>query len=259
MVCGAFARRAVAGETGARRNPVNLIHRLTIGGREGDVQVLGHRPSVTYERERPPRPAELHSPIPVAAVTQAGVTRDEPVEGRGRLEVAHADPQVIYPTASTRVAVVDGLGAVAVGVEQERAVVVGPVLRALARPAVVAIPVIDTRAPECIDALTGAGDEPDVQVPRWPSSIVSGQDREVVPLDQLLARVGRLDPDRAQHRAVEALRRCPVRGADRHVVEHGLTVASKARRARPRNSVRSRSCSTRSTSSTSPAGTWQWI
>ena len=57
------------------------------------------------------------------------VLRHELVEGGRALDVRDADPEVVDVPAAAQLAVVGRLGAVAVGVEQERAVVVVPVLR----------------------------------------------------------------------------------------------------------------------------------
>ena len=45
-------------------------------------------------------------------------------------------------------------------------------------------------------------------------------DVEVVPLDQLGVRVARLDPERAEHGAIEAFGRGEIRDGDGDVVEH---------------------------------------
>ena len=55
--------------------------------------------------------------------------------------------------AAADAAVVDGLGAVAVGVEQEAAVVVGPVLRPGAGRTVIRMAGVDSGVPERVDLL----------------------------------------------------------------------------------------------------------
>jgi hypothetical protein len=60
---------------------------------------------------------------------------------------------------------VNRLRAVAVRVEEERAVVLGAVLGAEARSAVVGVAGLDPRLPERVDVGAGGGDEADVEVP----------------------------------------------------------------------------------------------
>ncbi len=128
---------------------------------------------------------------------------------------------MIDHAASAHRPVVDRLGAVAVRVEQKRAVVVLRVLRP--RPGWAVVPIAGRGAgpPEVVDVRTRGRHEPDVEVPRGRLLRVGRRQREVVPLGEGLARVASLDSDRAEHGLVEALRRLTVRGANRHVVEHG--------------------------------------
>ena len=70
-----------------------------------------------------------------------------------------ADPQVIDVAAATRVAMVDGLDAVAVGVEQERSVVIRAIGGSLTRPSGVLAAGVDTGAPERVNVLARRGDE----------------------------------------------------------------------------------------------------
>jgi len=88
---------------------------------------------------------------------------DRRVERRRGLEVLDADPQVVDVAAAASVAAVDGLDAVAVGVAQERPVIVGPVQRPLARAAVVLVSGRNAGAPERVDVLPGRGDKTGVQ------------------------------------------------------------------------------------------------
>jgi hypothetical protein len=104
-----------------------------------------------------------------------------------------------------RLSVVDRLGAVAVRVEQERAVVVGRVLRALARRAVVAVAGGRADPPELVDELARRRQPGDVQAPRDRVVRVRGGEREVVPLGEVVARVRLLAPERAQQGRVEPL------------------------------------------------------
>jgi hypothetical protein len=113
------------------------------------------------------------------------------------------------------------LGAVAVGVEQEAAVVVGAVLRARPGLAVGRVAGLDGRLPALVDALLRGCDERDVQPLRQGVLVVRLGQREVVPLRERPGAIRPVDPEDGQHRVVEALGRVPVADADRDVVEHG--------------------------------------
>jgi len=115
------------------------------------------------------------------------------------------------------------LGAVAVGVEQEGAVVVLAVLRPLAGRAVVAMARGAARLPERVDVRARGCREADVQPARGRVLGVRRGEREVVPLDELVARRGDLDLECAQDGAVERLGRRAVRNADGDVVEQRTT------------------------------------
>jgi hypothetical protein len=142
--------------------------------------------------------------------------RDQLVERLRGGEVADADPEVVDRAAGAQRAVVDGLDARAVRVEQEGAVVVVAVLRPRPGLAVRAAPGGDAGLPERVDLRAGRRHEADVQPP---GRLALGEG-EVVPLRELLVGVRLPDPDRREHRLVEALRGLPVGDADRHVVEH---------------------------------------
>jgi hypothetical protein len=121
-------------------------------------------------------------------------------------------------------AVVHGLDAVAVRVEEERAVIVTRVLRTQACLTVALVAGFDAALPERIDLGARARPEADVQTAR---RCVTVRDREVTPLGELRAAVAELagrsrllESDRAQHGLVEALRRLTVADADRDVVDH---------------------------------------
>ena len=115
---------------------------------------------------------------------------------------------------------VDRLDAVAVGVEQEPAVVRGAVLRARPRRAVVAVPRVGAGLPERIDLRAVAGAEADVEPASHGVLAVCRTDVPVVPLDQLGVRIAGLDAQDAQDGAVEALGGREVRDGDADVVEH---------------------------------------
>ena len=129
---------------------------------------------------------------------------------------------MVDDAAEAQRVVVDGLGAVAVGVEQEPAVVVVAVLRARAGRAVVPVPGQGAGPPEPVDMLAARRDESDVQPVRRRMGAVDRVHAEILPHGAVGVRMGLRDPERIEHRVVEALRRAAVGGANRHVVEHRL-------------------------------------
>ena len=90
--------------------------------------MLGERPLVPDEREAGVRAGELHAVGLVVRQAEPGVRGDRRVEAPGGLRVADADPEVVDAAVGHGVlaVAVDRLDAVAVGVEQEPAVVIGP-------------------------------------------------------------------------------------------------------------------------------------
>jgi hypothetical protein len=77
--------------------------------------------------------------------------RDGLVEALRRRDVGDAHPDVIDDAVRPEGVVVDRLGAVSVGVEQEAAVVVAAVLGANPGPPVVAVAGLRPRSPELVD------------------------------------------------------------------------------------------------------------
>src|SRR5437763_12808860 len=126
-----------------------------------------------------------------------------------------------------RAAVVHGLDAVAVRIEEKRSVVVLAVLGTRARCAVVPIARRGADPPELVDDRPGGCEEGDVQ-PAGDGLLLGGLgQREVAPL-RVGIRVARLlEAHRRQNGVVEPLRGGTVRDADRHVVEHGLDYATR--------------------------------
>jgi len=128
---------------------------------------------------------------------------------------------------------VDGLDAVAVGIEQEGAVVGRAIVAARSGRAVVAVARVDTCLPERVDLRAVTGAEADVQPAGHGVLRVRRPNPPVVPSDHVGARVARLDAQGAQHGAIEALRRREIGVADTDVVEHrgNATVARPSGRA----------------------------
>ena len=229
---------------GLGRGLVERVDRRVLGGRERHVEVLGRL--ARDEREGPGRAGELDVVLLVVPDVQPGVRGDRRVERARRRDVRDADPQVVDHPVAAQVAVVDGLGAVAVRVEQERAVVVVAVLAARARLAGVAVAGAHARLPERLDVLARRRGEGDVQPPRHAARVLGLAEREVVRLVPE-GRIGQLDPDRRKDRAVEAFRRRGIGGPDRDVVEHRPRIADRAApyRLRPRGPAARRRVRTR--------------
>ena len=124
MVHGPLAGVAIRGESGADARLGGTRRRLPIGGREGEVEVLGRRTSTI----------EKVCPIPdlratFIALDRVGDDREDRLVEAGRvLERAGAEPEVVDDPGVAALAVVDGFDAVARVIEDERAIVVGPVL-----------------------------------------------------------------------------------------------------------------------------------
>jgi hypothetical protein len=117
--------------------------------------------------------------------------------------------------------VVHRLGAVAVRVQQESAVVVRAVLRPRPRLAVVAVAGGNARLPEGVDVLARGRAEAQVQPARNRLVVCRRRQREVAPLGQPLVRRRLLDAEQPQQLAVERLRRVAIRAADPDVIEQG--------------------------------------
>jgi hypothetical protein len=100
---------------------------------------------------------------------------------------------------------VDSLDAVAVGIEQEAAVIRWAVLRAGPGWASVAVARVDPGLPERVDLGAVAGTEADVQPAGHPMLMIRRAYPPVVPPDQVGARLARLDAKNAEEGAVKPL------------------------------------------------------
>ena len=121
--------------------------------------------------------------------------------------------------------VMDRLDAVAIRVEQERAVVGRAVVRARPRRAVAGVPRVDPGPPERVDLRAVARAEANVQPAGDQVLAVRRTDPPVVPPDDVGARVTRPGAQGVQHGAVEALGGREVRVVDTDVVEHPARLA----------------------------------
>jgi hypothetical protein len=161
----------------------------------------------------------------VGVQPDSGLTGDGLVKPLRRGDRRDSHPEMIDVAAAPKRAVANGLGAVSIGIDEERAVVVGAVFGARAGRPVVPVPRRRARLPEAVDVRPGRRGERDVQAPGHRLPGRGRRQREVVPLDQLLAGVGLLDLDRAQHRLVELPGRSKVGRPDPDMVEHRHTLA----------------------------------
>ena len=129
MVHGAFAGWTVVLVAGGQRGGVECPDGGVLVRGECDVDVLGERALVAHEREGEAGARELHAIRRVMREAQPGVWSDRRIEAPRDLGIAHTDPQVVDAAfrRGALAVVDDGLGAVAVRVEQEGAVVVGVV------------------------------------------------------------------------------------------------------------------------------------
>ena len=167
------------------------------------------------DRERAALADELTAVRCVVLQPEAGMRADCLVELLRSREVRDPDPEVVDDAALSQRPVVNGLGAVAVGVEEKRAVVVVPVLGPRARRAVVAISRLRPGAPESVDLRPGRRDEGDVEAPRHGILFVCLGEREVGPLGESSGRCGFSRPRarRARSRRSAPMRRDRRRGS----------------------------------------------
>src|SRR4051794_34834812 len=121
VVDRALARRAVVLVARRERSGVERAHRGVLARWKREVDVLGERPPVLYEREAVVPAGQLHPTGLVVHQAEPCVRGDRRVEAPGGLQVADADPQVVDATVGHGVLAiaVNRLHAVAVGVQQE--------------------------------------------------------------------------------------------------------------------------------------------
>src|SRR5215212_2772157 len=235
-----LARCAVVAVAGGRRVAVEAVDGLVVGRREREVHVLQGLLACDH-RERAADAGELRPLRRLAADAEAGGGADGLVEPGRRLDVRDADPEVVDVGAVAEGAVVDGLDAVAVRVEQEGAVVVVAVLRPWPRLAVALVAGARAGAPELVHVSMARSGEAHVQPPRDRARIVGLREGEVVPLDEPLAAVRPLDPERAEHGLAEPFGGRTVGDADRDVVEHATTIPTEKEPEPPRARLGKRS------------------
>jgi hypothetical protein len=127
VIARALSRRAVVTVAGGERATVELARRRGVRNRKGEVDVLARLPA--HQRERAAACGDVEALLELVADAQPENRRDRLVEALRRLEVGDADPEMVDDVlALASATVVDGLGAVAVRVEEEGAVVVVVVL-----------------------------------------------------------------------------------------------------------------------------------
>jgi hypothetical protein len=140
---------------------------------------------------------------------------------------------VVDQSAAARIVVIDRLGAVAVGVEEECAVVRRRVFGARAGLAIALVAGGSSDAPELVDECARRRDEPDMQSARR-IGILEDEQFVVAPRRPAVPVMFR-DAERRQNELVEALRRLAVGCANRDVIEQAVELSgSSASRSRLR-------------------------
>ena len=162
---------------------------------------------------------------------EAAEGRDELVEALRRFDIPNPDPEMVDGAVAARlVRMVDRLRAVGVRVEEEPAVVVVAVLGPRAGLAVAPVARGQAGAPELVDDVARSGRDADVEASRHRLPEARSHERPVVPLDEVVSVVGRLDPQRRKYGVVEGLRSLSVGGADADVVEDAANMPESGRR-----------------------------
>jgi hypothetical protein len=158
---------------------VEGVDGVAVRGREGEVDVLGRR--ALEQREAGTLPPDLRAPGEVAHLV-ADVRADRLVEPCRPGQRANPQPEVVDHARVAAGRIVDGLDAVAGGVEDESPVVARPVPGARAGRAVARVAGSGQGIPPAVDALACVGREADVEAARRRPVGGGSSDREVVPL-----------------------------------------------------------------------------
>src|SRR5438874_4418737 len=90
-----LARRTVVAVARRDERSVELVHDRVVGGREGEVHVLGQRPVVVDDAERPVLAPEMPPFWPLAREDEAAEGTDGLVEALRGLEVGDPDPEMV--------------------------------------------------------------------------------------------------------------------------------------------------------------------
>src|ERR671918_561108 len=226
-IARALSRRAVVTVAGGERATVELARRRGVRNRKGEVDVLARLPA--HQRERAAAGGDVEALLQLVPDAQPEDRRDRLVEALRRLEVGDADPEVVDDVlALARATVVDSLGAAAVRVEEEGAVVVVVVLGPRAGLAVARMARLRARVQERVHLLARARPERDVQAARHRTVLARLRDPEVVPLVEMPARMRDRVAERREDGLVEAPARLAVGDAGRDVVEHVRILAARS-------------------------------
>ena len=218
VVLRALARRAVVPIARRERRRVERVDGRVVPRGERDVEVRGR--AALEQGKRAVGGLDVHASLAAVAHAESERRRDRLVAPPCLGDVPDADPEVVDDVrAAAPAPVVDRLDAVAVGIEEERAVVGLVVDGPRAGLAVARVPRPDPGVPERVDVVARAGDEGDVQTGRDGALGVGLGGAEVLPLVEVLGLVRQAVAEGREHGVVERPARGPVRDAHPDVVE----------------------------------------